>query len=49
MLARNDSFFDHNMVHEDEKWDRLKENYGYFNYKENASESKTIEDFRKRM
>ena len=37
------------MVHENDKWNRLKENYGYFNYKEHALGSNTAEDFRKRM
>ena len=49
MLAKHESFHDHNMVHENNKWNNLKENYGYFNYKERASRSNTAKDFRKRM
>ena len=49
MLGKNDSFSNYNMSHEDQKWDRLKQNHGYFNYKINEPGQKITNDLRMRM
>ena len=46
MLGKNDSFFGYNMSFEEQKWENLKNNYGYFNYKANEPGEKLANDLR---
>ena len=46
MLRKQDYFADYIMVIEDQKWERLKQNHGFFNYKANESSEKIANDLR---
>ena len=46
MLRKHDSFANYDMSIEDQKWERLKQNYGYFNYRANELGEKIANDLR---
>ena len=46
MLGKTDSFSNYNMANEEQKWEKLKKNYGYFNYKANELGENLVNDLR---
>ena len=46
MLGKYESFAEYNLLHEEQKWERLKQNPGYFNYRAHESGEKIANDLR---
>ena len=44
LLGKNDSVDDYDMTIEAQKWERLKQNHGYFNYRYNEPDVKIPND-----
>lgn len=49
MLGKNDTFVEYNMIDKEQKWERLKQNYGYFNFRAHESGEKIASDLRLRI
>lgn len=46
ILRKNDTFSKYNMIFEEQKWERLRQNHGYFNYRARESGEKIVNDLR---